>query len=175
MCAPVAFATAAACHAERSFTIDPVFVDTNVLVYARDSSDPRRQATAASWLEELWRSRTGRISSQVLQEYYVIVTRKLRPGLPEAMARDDVRALAEWEPIPAGVEVMERAWELEQKHKLSFWDAMIVAAAVSARATTLLTEDLQDGAEIAGVRIVNPFRSSPSGDRIHDGRPRRRS
>jgi len=155
-------------HVARSCTIELVFVDTNVLVYARDSSDARRQSTAAAWMEELWRSRTGRVSFQVLQEYYVTVTRKLRPGLPARQAQDDVRALMQWNPVPTNPELMERAWTIEQKHKLSFWDAMIVAAAVSARATTLLTEDLQDGFEAAGVLVLNPFRNAPPEDRIND-------
>ena len=151
----------------RSCTIANVFVDTNVLVYARDSSDPVKQARAAEWMGELWRSRTGRISHQVLQEYYVTVTRKLRPGLPVATAREDVRALLEWKPVITDGALLERAWTIEEKAGLTFWDALIVAAAAASGASSLLTEDLQDGALVGDVLVVNPFRSAPS-ERIHD-------
>ena len=117
---------------------------------------------------ELWRSRRGRISQQVLQEYYVTVTRKLRPGLPVAAARDDVRALTQWNPVLTDTALLERAWIIEEKAGLAFWDALIVAAASAAEASTLLTEDLQDGAEIEGVLVVNPFRTAPEADRIQD-------
>lgn len=76
-----------------------VFVDTNVLVYARDARDPRKQTAAAEWLAELWASRRGRISAQVLQEYYVTVTAKLDPGLSLEEAREDVIALRSWHPL----------------------------------------------------------------------------
>lgn len=159
---------ARACRAERSSTIALVFVDTNVLVYARDSSDSGKQKMAARWMTELWRSRNGRISHQVLHEYYVTVTRKLRPGLPAAIAREDVRSLMQWSPVPEDATLIERAWMVEEKFDLAFWDAMIVAAAATARAAVLLTEDLQEGAEIDGVLVVNPFRTAPAEDTIHD-------
>lgn len=153
---------------ERSSTIDLVFVDTNVLVYARDSSNPGKQKKAAVWMGELWSSRRGRISQQVLHEYYVTVTRKLRPGLSPRIAQEDVRALLQWNPVPTDAAMLERAWMIEEKHGISFWDALIVAAATAARAPILLTEDLQDGAEIDGVLVVNPFRAAPGADTIHD-------
>ncbi len=118
-------------------------------------------------MSSLWQSRSGRISQQVLQEYYVTVTRKLRPGLPPATARDDVRALAHWNPIVTDMPLVEHAWMIEAKSGLAFWDALIVAAASFSGATTLLTEDLQDGAQIDNVLIVNPFRASPE-QTIHD-------
>lgn len=138
-----------------------------MLVYARDSSEPEKQRTAMSWMRELWQSRSGRVSQQVLQEYYVTVTRKLRPGLPAAMARDDVRSLMQWDPVQAGPALVEQAWAIEERHGLSFWDAMIVAAAAASGAAKLLTEDLQAGAELEGVLIVDPFGAgAPS--RVHD-------
>jgi predicted nucleic acid-binding protein len=140
-----------------------------VLVYARDSSEPEKQRRAAEWMGELWRSRGGRISQQVLHEYYVTVTRKLSPGLSAAVARQDVRALLQWRPVPADGELLERAWAIEDRYRLSFWDALIVAAAVASGAGMLLTEDLQEGTEIDGVLVVNPFRTAPGDDRIHDG------
>ena len=119
-------------------------------------------------MRELWRSRSGRVSHQVLQEYYVTVTRKLRPGLPAAAARDDIRALMQWKPVVTDAALIEHAWTIEEKSDLAFWDALIVAAASVSGASTLLTEDLQDGARIDGVLVVNPFHQAPPSEQIHD-------
>lgn len=136
----------------------PVFVDTNVFVYARDASEPSKQPQAVRWLEELWRIRSGRTSIQVLQEYYVTVTGKLDPGLDPTDARADVRALTAWEPLPTDAPLLDDAWELQDRHSLSFWDALVVAAARRLECRHLLTEDLQDGQSLDGVTVVNPFR-----------------
>lgn len=119
-------------------------------------------------MDHLWRSRAGRISQQVLHEYYVTVTRKLRPGLPAAMAREDVRALMQWGPVAADLAQIERAWTIEDRYGFAFWDALIVAAASASGASTLLTEDLKEGAEIDGVLVVNPFRTAPDPETVHD-------
>lgn len=119
-------------------------------------------------MEHLWRSRAGRISQQVLHEYYVTVTRKLRPGLPPAVAREDIRALMQWSPVVTGQDLIERAWVIEDRSRLAFWDALIVAAAAASGASMLLTEDLREGAEIDGVLVVNPFRTAPTPEEIHD-------
>ena len=137
----------------------PVFVDTNVLVYARDASDPEKQATARGWMEHLWTSAAGRLSVQVLQEFYVTVTRKLRPGLATEEARADVRDLGAWRPIRIDEAIVEAAWRVEDRMRLSFWDSLIVAAAQTAGCGTLLTEDLQHDLEIDGLRIADPFRT----------------
>jgi predicted nucleic acid-binding protein len=133
------------------------FVDTNILVYTRDASHPEKQARAATIMEVLWRKRTGRLSVQVLQEYYVTVTRKLKPGLPATVAREDIRDLLTWNPRPVTAGVWENAWEIEDRWKLSWWDSLIVASALDARATSLLSEDLQDGLVIKSLKILNPF------------------
>jgi predicted nucleic acid-binding protein len=139
----------------------PVFVDTNVLVYARDASEPDKQPQARAWVEHLWRTRTARLSFQVLQEYYAATTRKLKPGLTPEEARADIRDLLAWGPVPIGIEVLEAGWLAEDRFGLSCWDALIVAAARTAGCQYLLTEDLQDGAELDGLRVVNPFRTRP--------------
>ena len=138
----------------------PVFVDTNVLVYARDASDPAKQSTAAAWIQHLWTGAGGRLSVQVLQEYYVTVTRKLAPGLNADEARDDVRDLAAWRPVKIDEAIVEGAWRIEDRFGLSFWDSLIVAAAQAADCETLLTEDLQHGFDIDGLRIADPFRTA---------------
>lgn len=137
----------------------PVFVDTNVLVYRHDSSDPVKQARADDWYVYLWRKRTGRLSVQVLQELYSVLTRKLKPGMEAPEARRIVRALGAWTPLSIDLAVIERAWMLEQRSSLSWWDALIVAAARTSECEILLTEDLQDGQTFGQVRVVDPFAS----------------
>lgn len=140
---------------------DSVFVDTNVLVDARDSTEPDKQAMAAAWIEHLWRGRTGRVSFQVLLEYYVTVTAKLRPGLDPTAARADVRAFLAWKPLPAEPGRLEAAWQLQDRFGLSWWDAQIVAAAQQARCGVLLSEDLQHGQVFGDLVVRSPFLSSP--------------
>lgn len=132
-----------------------------MLVYVRDSAQRVKQQKAESWMAELWRSRRGRLSTQVLAEFYVNATQKLRPGLDRETARADVRALAAWQPLCLDDRVFEEAWRIQDRDKLSFWDALIVSAAHVSGCGYVLTEDLQDGQEIAGVRVVNPFLSDP--------------
>jgi len=138
-----------------------VFVDTNVLVHVRDRTDERKQRLAASWMAALWESRRGRLSYQVLQEYYVTATRKLDPPREAADAREDVWALRAWKPEPAGYATLETAWTVQDRFGLSWWDALIVAAALGAGCRWLLTEDLQDGLEILGVTVLDPFGHVP--------------
>ena len=135
----------------------PVFVDTNVFVYLHDESDPRKRARAQDWIEFLVRQRAGRLSAQVLQEFYAVLTRKVRPAFKPAEARSIVRDLASWRPLPTDVAVLERAWNLESRYSLSWWDALIVAAAQTSRCGALLTEDLQDRQLFGHVRVVDPF------------------
>jgi predicted nucleic acid-binding protein len=139
----------------------PVFVDTNVLVYARDGADEDKHVRARAWVDHLWDSGEGRVSMQVLHEYYVTTTRKLRPGLPPAEARADVRDLSAWEPVILGVDGLETAWAVEERFGLSFWDALVVAAAQIGRCDVLLTEDLGAGMDIDGLRVVDPFQTAP--------------
>jgi predicted nucleic acid-binding protein len=139
--------------AERQVT----FVDTNVLAYAHDRSEPRKQAVAQAQLEVLWRDRTGALSTQVLQELYIVATRKLQRSMHRATARSIVALYAEWPVVQIDVPLILAASELEERHALSFWDALIVEAARRSGATRLLTEDLQAGRRIGDVRIENPF------------------
>jgi predicted nucleic acid-binding protein len=140
----------------------PVFVDTNVLVYARDTADPAKHARASEWVADLWERADGRLSVQVLQEYYVTTTRKLRPGLAPEQARADVLDLAAWSPVVTDIQMLASAWTIEERFGLSFWDALIVAAAQVARCDVLLTEDMQHGMDLDGVRVTDPFRVGPA-------------
>lgn len=135
----------------------PVFVDANVLVYARDSRDAAKQRLAMAWLELLWREESGRLSTQVLSEYYVTVTRKLPAPMDPDAAWDDIRALFSWNPQPIDPEVLTGAAEVSRRFRLSWWDSLVVAAAQVQSCPLLLSEDLQDGAVIGGVTVRSPF------------------
>jgi predicted nucleic acid-binding protein len=144
------------------------FVDTNLLVYLRDSRDRRKQRSAALWMAWLWDSRAGRISTQVLHEYYVTVTAKLSPGLPVEDAREDVMALTSWHPVVPGMDLIEAAWRVQDRWGFSFWDSLIVAAANAAACDVILTEDLSSGQLLDDLRVVNPLETSPAD--FSDGR-----
>jgi len=133
------------------------FVDTNVLVYAHDRSETRKQPAAQALLDALWRNRTGVLSTQVLQEFYVVATRKFDPPMPRAAARELVALYGEWPTVQLDTALILAASKLEERHAFSFWDALIVEAARRSGAERLVTEDLQDGRQIGGVRIENPF------------------
>jgi len=138
-----------------------VFVDTNVLVYSRDESETEKQPQAISWMKHLWTSQTGRLSYQVLQEFYSIVTTKLQPGMEPQSAREDVQSLIAWRPIPVNHDVIKGAWAIQDRFHLSWWDSLIVSAAQLAGCKYLLSEDLQDNQIHGDVRILNPFNHSP--------------
>jgi predicted nucleic acid-binding protein len=134
-----------------------VFVDTNILVYSRDSAFPDKQATAWEWLDRLWRERTGRLSIQVCNEYFVTVTAKLKPGLSPERAWQDVQNYAAWNPVPLDLALLNRTRETQARYQLSWWDSHIVAAADRCECQTLLSEDLAAGQLYWGVHVVNPF------------------
>jgi len=140
---------------------DAVFVDTNVLVYLRDPSDAEKQRRSSAWFAALWERGTGRISWQVLQEFYLVMTRKLDPPADPARVREDMDALATWAPITTEQGVVASAWRIEDRYGFSWWDALVVAQALESGASTLLTEDLQHGREVEGLRIVSPFEVRP--------------
>lgn len=138
----------------------PIFVDTNVLIYALDQADLKKQQVACLWRAELWKSRRGRLSYQVLQEFYVKVTQKW-PTVRQ-QARAEVRDLLAWQPVAVDADLLERSWKIQERYRLPFWDALIVAAAKSSSCQYLLTEDLQTDQDLDGVIVVNPFACDPS-------------
>lgn len=138
-----------------------VFVDTNVLVYARDLTDETKHRRAMEWLARLWDTEAGRLSWQVLQEFYVTATRKLEPPRDTVLVREDIASLNTWRPIPTDLRTLDSAWAVEDRYGLSWWDSLIVAAAQIGGCTHLLTEDLQDGQDLDGVLVVDPFRHAP--------------
>lgn len=137
----------------------PVFVDTNVLAYRHDAADPSKQARAEDWITCIVKLRAGRLSFQVLQELYATLTRKLRPSLEPQEARDIVDLLASWNPLTVNLPLLKSAWALQDRYSLSWWDALIVAAAQASDCRVLLTEDLQHGQSFGRVRVIDPFAS----------------
>lgn len=144
----------------------PVFVDTNVFVYRFDTTDVEKQLRAQAWLDHLWRGRLGRTSTQVQHELYATLTRRL--GMPREEGRRIVTALDAWKPVMTDRGVVDRAWRLEDRYSLAWWDALIVAAAQAAAAEVLLTEDLQAAARYDTVRVVNPFEVAPPVAGVHE-------
>ena len=139
--------------------IGPVFVDTNVFVYRHDLSDPVKQSLAQRWIELLAHARTGRLSYQVLQELFATLTRTRGPSFRPSEAREIVEALTAWQPVQIDLFVLQRAWAVQERYRISWWDSLIVAAAQASACRILLTEDLQDAQDFDGVRVVNPFAS----------------
>ena len=131
------------------------FFDTNVLVYADDEDTPTKQRRAFELIAEHRRARTGVVSLQVLQEYFVTITRKLR--VDASIARRKVELVAEFDVAAPEVADILAAIDLHRLHGFSFWDALVIRAAKQAGCSVLLSEDMQDAREIDGVRIVNPF------------------
>jgi predicted nucleic acid-binding protein len=131
------------------------FFDTNVLIYADDKAAPAKQRKALDLVAEHRRARTGVVSLQVLQEYFVAVTRKLR--VDAAIARRKIELLAEFDVAVPEVQDILAAIDLHRLHGFSFWDALILRAAKQAGCSVLFSEDLQPAREIDGVRVVNPF------------------
>lgn len=140
------------------------FVDTNVLVYAYDVDAGEKHDVANARLHELWENESGSLSSQVLQEFYVTVTRKLTKPLRRHAARDVISTYAAWPVHRPDIDDIVSASEVEERHRLSFWDALIVVSARRSGARELLTEDLQGGQRLDGVLVVNPFTSRLSGE-----------
>jgi predicted nucleic acid-binding protein len=136
------------------------FVDTNVLIYAHDVDAQPKHAIARGILRELWSERTGTLSTQVLQEFYINVTRKIASPLSKPSARAVMDSYLVWcvDTTPAEISA---AFQIEDEARIGFWDALIVAAARKAGADRILSEDLNAGQIISGVRIENPF--SPAG------------
>lgn len=136
------------------------FIDTNVLVYADDAFDPRKQRLAIDLLVSLRRQRRAVLSIQVLQEYFVIATGKLK--LQADFARRRIEQFSRFEIVRPDAGLVLAAIDLHRLNRISLWDALVVESARASGCARLLSEDLQDGSTIAGVRIVNPFATDSS-------------
>jgi predicted nucleic acid-binding protein len=133
----------------------PIFVDTNVHLYAFDAAEPSKRVAAQKWRESLWQSGRGRTSFQVLQEFYSQSLRKFPSA--KANIRAEIQNLLTWRPVLINAAVLEASWAVQDRYRIAFWDALIVAAAQVASCRYLLTEDLQSGQVFGDVEIVDPF------------------
>jgi predicted nucleic acid-binding protein len=136
---------------------DKVFVDTNILIYAYDLASEVKRKRAVEAVKVLWDSGNGVLSTQVLQEFYVNVTRKIGHPITPDKARSILGTYLAWQVEVIRPDSVLRASELQERHKISFWDAMIVVAAIQSGAVKILTEDLNHGQLIEGILIENPF------------------
>lgn len=136
-----------------------IFLDTNILIYRQDPTDTVKRQRAAEWIAALALTRRGRLSWQVLTEYNSVATRKLTAhGYSTRSLRLDIRNYAAWLPQAPDLALFESAWSLTDRHGFSWWDALIVAAALRQECALLLSEDLQHGLDIdSRLTIINPF------------------
>jgi predicted nucleic acid-binding protein len=134
----------------------PIFVDTNIFIYALDSRDAAKQQRAQTWLTCCWAERSGRVSAQVLNELYINLVR-LKGDAFKTRARAEVGHLFAWNPCAIDTVIVETAWTIADEVSISHGDALIIAAAAQQNCETLLSEDLQHGQVIEGVQILNPF------------------
>lgn len=134
-----------------------VFVDTNVIVYAYDRSAGEKHHKAMEAMKDLWSAGHGMTSTQVLQEFFVSVTRKITKPLDISSAKAIVKDLLKWKTVTIDGEIILEAIDIHVEHGYSFWDSVIIASALSGGAGTLLSEDLSDKHRIKGIVIKNPF------------------
>ncbi len=133
-----------------------LFVDTNILIYALDPADPVKRRVSADLLRQTIRSRSLTLSPQNLNECYRVLTDR-RHLMPAGDARGYVRTLAPWAIAPLDAATTEKAWEVQDTAKLSWWDSLLIASALRAGCRLFVSEDLHDGLQIEGLRIANPF------------------
>ncbi len=136
---------------------DRLFVDTNILIYAHDLDAEAKHRKAARLIFNLWEAGTGMLSIQVLQEFYVNITRKIPTPLSKAIARGLVSNYMAWPVELNSPKTLLHASEIEERYQLSFWDALIVASAYQSGSDKILTEDLNHGQVIEGIMIENPL------------------
>ena len=139
---------------------DRYFVDTNILMYAHDKAAGEKHDRAKTLVEELWRDRTGVVSTQVLQELSVNLRKKSRRPLDAKATREIVADYLAWQVVVNGGESILEALDLEARYQISFWGALVVQAAQASGAEVLYSEDLSDGQAYGSVRVVNPLRQN---------------
>ena len=138
------------------------FVDSNILIYAHDLDAGVKRERAVAKLRELWEFGTGRLSIQVLQEFYVNATLKLNTPVAHSTAREIIQTYSVWIHHATTIETVTRATEISDLARISFWDALIVASAEEVDADELLSEDLSDGQSIGSIKVVNPLKAAAS-------------
>jgi predicted nucleic acid-binding protein len=141
---------------------DRYFVDTNILMYAHDAAMGEKHEKAKALVEKLWETRSGVVSTQVLQELAVNLRRKAKKPLDARSTRDVVSDYLAWQVVVNGGDSILEALDVEARYQVSFLDALVIQAAQAGGAETLYSEDLSDGQHYGGVRVSNPFKASGS-------------
>lgn len=138
-----------------------IFVDTNVFLYSLDTADRAKQLRAQAWVRACWQARAGRISTQVLNEFYNNAITKFKKHIDLNDARAEVRRLRQWQPPHLDTYTVDGAWALQDRYALSYWDALVVSSAQQQGCTYLLSEDMQHGQQFDTVKKINPFDVEP--------------
>ena len=136
---------------------DKAFIDTNIIIYAYDLTAGKKHETARGIITDLWDSGLGVISTQVLQEFFVNAVQKIPKPLDKQQAEEIVRDFLKWHVVVNTGDSIIDAIGICLRFGYSFWDSMIIEAAIKGGATVLISEDLQDGQVVSGVTIKNPF------------------
>ncbi len=139
------------------------FVDTNILLYVLDAKSPVKQRVCRNWMDHLWEHNEGRISWQVLHEFYANAVRKM--GVPVDLVRASVQTYILWQPVETTPGLLQRAWHWMDEAQLAYWDALIVAAAERCGCQVLLSEDFSHGRRFGTVLVANPF-EQPAGGHV---------
>ena len=149
---------AASSRREKNCTIVPSFVDTNILIYAEDRDAKGKHEIARTLIVDLWEGREGVVSVQVLQEFYVNVTKKLKKPLTVVKAKQIIEEYLTWTVVDNTGRMVVDAIDLQRKSQLSFWDSLIVQAAIQSGCDQLYSEDMNAGQRFGPVTVVNPFK-----------------
>jgi predicted nucleic acid-binding protein len=139
-----------------------IFVDTNVHLYSKDTRDADKQVRANEWLTWCWTRRTGRISTQVLNEFYNNAITQFKSVVTVEKAREQVRMLRLWQPPHLDTYKVDGAWVMQDRYKLSYWDALIMSSAQQQGCSYLLSEDMQHLQKYDTVQVINPFLMTPA-------------
>ena len=137
-----------------------VFVDTNILICSEDGANVPKRDIALQWMGVLWQRGIGRISTQVLHDFYVSATRKLTPPMAPGDARAEVRRYELWQPWQIDHATVESAWAVESRYGLHYWDSLMIAAAQHLGCRYVLSEDMAHDQRYGAVQVINPFVSS---------------
>ena len=134
-----------------------VFVDTSVLILSEDGAHAEQREQVLAWLRALWQQRLGRVSTQVLNDFYKTVTKRIEPAMPNGDARAEVRRYQRWNPWAIDHATVESAWSIESRFGLAYADALIVAAAKAQGCTVLLSLELPHELVLDSVKVLNPL------------------
>ena len=140
---------------------EPIFVDTSVLLFSEDGARPAERERVLAWLRLLWRERTGRVSVQVLNDFYLLATRRVNPPMPQGDVRAELRRYQHWQPWGMDQATVESAWSLESRFGLPFADALVIASAKAQGCTRVLSLSLPHEAVYDSVQILNPLVVQP--------------